>query len=647
MYEALFEPLKLGSNVAKNRLVRASTTTNLAEQQSVGDRLLAHYERLARGGVGTIVSEALRMHPTTVHRPSDIGAFLDKNVPGFATWAERMHANDVLIIGQLGHSGRQHTSSMIPGRLVGPSPVACPRSGGVPHPLSIDEIEDLIAGFVTSAKNLAAGGLDGVEINAAQGHLLQQFLSPFSNKRTDQYGGCEEDRWRFLLTVLDLIRDAVGPDFIIGLRLGIEEFTEGGLTVELTNRFVERVVGQGAIDYLSLSQGNFNSIDAHLPDRHLGRTPYAAQQGEVGQTAGGLPVLACTQILTPDDAVDILDRGWADGVALGRALTVDPDWPNKARDGSADRIRTCIQCNHCWAGLHEGDSTLTCVQNAEVGNERAIAESRPTDRPRRVVVIGGGPGGLETARVAASRRHHVTLFERAPRLGGKVESGAELGGHLEYRNAARWLIGEVERLEVDLRVGEAASIDNVSDCGPDAVVIATGARPVDPGLSTDDSVHVPLDLSELPQDLNGEGVVVFDEDGHYWAAQVTEELALRGASVSLVTRFFEPFREMPIVSRIAALRMLDEYGVEHLPVHEPCRIQDGSVHLRHYLSKRPHMIADVAAAHWVGPQQPNNELVSELQAVVHNDSLFTIGDAFAPRRLQHAMKEGNVTGRSL
>ncbi len=208
-YPKLFSKLSIGTKVAKNRIVRSATTTNLAEKNDISDRFLAHYVTLAKGGPGIIISEGMRPHPALVSKGSNIPAFSEKVIPGLARWADAMHAENCLIFGQVHHSGRQHTATTVPGRLIGPSAIACPRSGGVPHAMSDAEILDYIAHNVLSAKNLNTAGFDGLEVHGAQGHLIQQFLSPFSNRRTDEWGGSWEKRKRLPTRLLTEIRNAV------------------------------------------------------------------------------------------------------------------------------------------------------------------------------------------------------------------------------------------------------------------------------------------------------------------------------------------------------------------------------------------------------------------------------------------------------
>jgi 2,4-dienoyl-CoA reductase-like NADH-dependent reductase (Old Yellow Enzyme family) len=644
-YPTLFSPLKVGGKVAKNRVFRAATSTKLSEGNRIGVALLAHYQIVAAGGAGTIVTEALRCHPASGAR-GGVAVFDDEAIPGLQRLSDTVHDYDALVIGQLNHSGRQHTSTKVPGGLVGPSPVACPRSGGVPHQLSATEIEEFVDYFGSAASRLAVAGFDGVEVHCAQGHLLQQFLSPFSNQRDDAYGGTEQKRWRFPTDVTRRVREAVGPDVLVGLRLGIDEFTPGGLTLEMSTLFALWLVEEGLIDYLSLSQGNFNTIDTHLPDRHSPHAPYLSQQASIKRHLPHMVVVACTRIVTPDVADSIVASGQADAVALSRALIVDPDWPIKSEMGLASTVRLCIGCNECWDGLHEGTSTISCVQNAVAGRELALGTIETAREPRTVVVIGGGPAGLETARVASLRGHRVTLIEQRPQVGGKALLGARLAGHTDLGNVVEFLGPAAEAAGVEIRVNDTATVAGVAALNPDVIVVATGATPISSELPGDGSIKSHHGLPDLPSSLAGRKLVVVDEDGHYWAAQVCEELVDRGAEVVVITRFFEPFRELPSVSRIAALRRLDSAGVQFLPLHSIDRTEASNLHIHHFESTRSTVIEGVSDVVWVGPQLPDDALVGRLRGAGFS-SVRVIGDAYAPRRLKDAIHEGHAAGRSI
>jgi 2,4-dienoyl-CoA reductase-like NADH-dependent reductase (Old Yellow Enzyme family) len=643
----LFSPLPLGRRQARNRVFRAATATNLAEKFDVSDRLLAHYATLARGGAGVIVTESMRYHPSAMVRGSNIPGFDPKIIPGLTRWANAVHEAGALLIGQINHSGREHNSTTVPARLIGPSAIACPRSGGVPHVMSDEDITDFISHAIAAGRNLSQAGFDGIEVHCAQGHLLQQFISPFSNRRTDRWGGNWDNRARFLREILNGIRAAVSSDFIVGLRLGVDEFTEGGWTLKMSASLVIELQDQELIDYVSLSQGNFNTIDTHLPDRHYEPLPFLDLHAKLKAAAPAATVIAATRIVTPAQAESIIAQGTADGVALGRALTVDPEWPQKAARGDADSIRLCIACNHCWDGLHEGSASLTCVYNPAVGREAELLTVKPADESATIVVLGGGPAGMEAARTAAARGHRVVLFEKENVLGGKVVAGAAIGGHADYRNAATYLEREVRSYgNITLRLDEVASATAVAALNPKAVLVATGATPVPPEIAGDRSVPVVAGFETLAPSLRGQHVLLFDEDGYWWGAQAAEEVVNRGGRLTYVSRFFEPFRELPTVSRIAALRHLDRHDAVVLALHEVTRISSRAVILRHYASGREMRVENVDMIIGIGPQVPNDGCVAELrQAGVAN--IRIIGDAFAPRRLRHAITEAHAAARSL
>lgn len=628
-------------------MFRAATSTNLAEKFDISERLLAHYGALARGGAGVIVTEAMRLHPSAVVRASNIPGFDPKIIPGLTRWAATVHAAGALLIGQINHSGRQHNSTAIPPRLIGPSAIACPRSGGVPRAMSSEEIEDFIVHAIAAGRNMAQAGLDGIEVHCAQGHLLQQFASPFANQRRDRWGGSWDNRIRFLRDILSGIRAETPTDFAIGLRLGIDEFTAGGWTLEMSIRLVGQLVHEGLIDYVGLSQGNFNSIDTHLPDRHYAQVPFQDLQAKLKAAVPAAMVVAGTRIVTPEQAEALIAQGKADAVSLGRALTVDPDWPRKAEIGDADSIRLCIGCNHCWDGLHEGSAALTCVHNPTVGRETELLTVVPAETPATIVVIGGGPAGMEAARLAAARGHRVILFEKEQVLGGKVASGAPLGGHAEYINVATHLDREVRRSNnIVLRLGEAASAATIGALAPRTVIVATGATPVAPAIAGDGSVPVVTGFETLAPSLAGKHLLMLDEDGYWWAAQAAEEVTNRGGKLTFVTRFFEPFRELPTVSRIAALRQLDERGAAVLALHQLTSVSSRAALVRHYASNRETRIEKVDFIMSVGPQLPNDTCVADLRRAGVTD-IRVIGDALAPRRLRHAINEAHALARGL
>ena len=642
-FPRLFEPIRIGSARARNRVMRLATVTNLAEGGGVSDCLLAHYRAIARGGAGDAGDEVFTVHASNARNA--VRLFDPASVPGVRRLVDTVHGEGALLIAQLNHGGRQHQSRFVP-TLWAPSALACPYSGGVPHEMTRAEVADVIDGFVRSAAHAQQAGADGVEVHGAQGHLIQEFVSPFSNRRTDEWGGSFENRLRFPFEILRRIRAAAGAGFVVGYRLGVDEFTPGGLTVEDAERIAGELTADGLIDYLSLSQGNFNSIERHLPDRHFPPATFVEAHARVKARARGVPVVTCGRIETPEQAEAVIAGGKADLVGLCRPLIADPEWPAKAMTGRRDEIRYCIACNQCWGWVTEG-RPIACVANATAGRELELGPLAPAAPPRRVVVAGGGPAGLEAARVAAERGHRVTVLEQGDGLGGKIRLSREVPHHEEVGRIADYLVHEVERLGVTVRTGVEATVETILAERPDAVIVATGAVPVAPDVPGDDSVAVSSSAgAPMVGALPGEHVVVMDEDGYYWALAVMETVVLQGKTVTLVTRFFEVLRELPAVSRITALRALGQRGVRFRPHAFVDRVEQGAVVLRDYYAGSEERIADACAVIWVGPQTVNSGLPEALRSAGVGD-VEVVGDAFAPRRLASAIADGHLAGRRI
>jgi 2,4-dienoyl-CoA reductase-like NADH-dependent reductase (Old Yellow Enzyme family) len=649
-FRHLFAPIALGPAVAKNRIMRVATTANLAEKNRVRGRMLAFYRRVAQGGAGVIVSEAVRLHPLDTVVPSAIPLFDPRVIPGMRRISRAIHDAGALFIVQLNHGGRQHLGRRV-GTLLAPSDIACPRSGGMPHEMTTKEVRDMVEFFIAAAVNARDAEADGVEVHGAQGHLIGQFLSPYSNRRTDAYGGSLENRMRFALEILRGVRQRLGPAAVVGYRLGVEEFTDGGLTIDDTCEIAAILRAEGLVDYVSLSHGNFNTIETHLPDRHWPILPYREIQTRIKAAVGDLPVVQSTRIQTPEQAEGVIASGDGDMVGLCRALIVDPDWPAKARAGREAEIRRCIACNQCWDWISSAEP-IGCAINPVAGREHLFRHSHGIDGGT-VVVAGGGPAGLEAARIAAGRGYRVVLFEASDRLGGKFADAHRFAGSGELRHLLDFLIPEVARAGVEVRLNTPATVEAVLAEAPHAAILATGAVAEAPQLPSDGSVLLLAptcseDIAAIP--AGGGHVVMMDEDGYFWASAIAEAALARaaegGRTLTIATRFFEVFRELPMVSRIASLRALDRGGALLRTSMSPVRIEGGNVVLAHYLTGREERIENVAALLWVGRQATQSALFAELKAA-GLDRTRLVGDAFAPRRVPVALVEAHSTARTI
>lgn len=640
-FPRLFEPIRIGKHEARNRIMRLATTTNTGEDGVASERTVALYRRVALGGAGIIVTESMRVHSSNAGRDHAMLLYRKEIVPSLERVAGAVRAEGALLIAQLNHGGRQHHANEIP-TLWAPSAVACPHSGGVPHEMSKAEIAEVVKGFAAAALHAKQAGCDGVEIHGAQGHLIQEFISPFSNKRQDEYGGSLDNRLRFAREIIASVRDRVGSDFIIGYRMGVDEFTPGGITVEDSKDAARRLASLESIAYLSLAQGNFNTIDTHLPDSHYPAVTFADLHAQIKAVVPGMPVVTSSRIQMPDQAEAVIAAGKADIIGLCRALIADPEWPEKAMRGQSEDIRRCICCNRCWSGVVV-NKRLACTVNPTVGFETELPALTQADRPKRVVVIGGGPGGLEGACTAAERGHRVTLFEKGSKLGGKLAFVHHFQPYHESSYAVDYLSRQVAKLGVDIRMATEGTLEAVMAEQPDTIIVATGAEVYAPAVAGDGSVPVGT-YSRLPA---GATVLLMDEDGYYWASCMTEALARRGCKVVYVTRFLEPLRELPEVSRISTLRALDELGVRLVTNMHVDRVEGGIVVLRHYYnSRREERLPNIGEIVWIGAQRANDRIAHELLAAGFTD-VHVIGDAYAPRRLGNAIAEGHRAGRAI
>jgi 2,4-dienoyl-CoA reductase-like NADH-dependent reductase (Old Yellow Enzyme family) len=652
-FQTLFSPIRIGGAVSRNRVMRVATTSNLAEKNRVGDRMLAFYRAAAQGGAGVVVSEAARVHPADAVTPAAIPLFDRGPIQGLRRLSEAVHDAGALFLFQLNHGGRQHLGRRV-GTLLAPSDIACPRSGGVPHALTTREVEQMVEFFVTAAVHAMETGADGVEVHGAQGHLIGQFVSPYTNRRDDRYGGSLENRLRFPTEILAGVRRRIGHRAIVGYRMAVEEFTEGGIDAAQAAEIAVVLARAGLCDYISLSQGNFNTIDTHLPDRHWPQATYRGIQADVKRAVGdGMVVVQSTRVQTPEQAESILAAGDGDMVGLCRALIVDPEWPAKAQAGRADEIRRCIACNQCWDWISSAEP-IGCSTNPMAGREHHFGRLRPAVQPGKVLVVGGGPAGMEAARVAAERGHRVILFERERELGGRFLAASHFPTGGELRHLTMFQEGALRRAGIELRLGVEATLPLLLAEAPHAVILATGADHVVPEIATDGSVPAIAassvgDLARL-RGAAERRVVLMDEDGYYWAAAVAEaaaaQLSSAGGSLVVATRFFEAFRELPMVSRIATLRELDRAGTEYRTSMAPARIERGGVVLRHYLTGREERIDGASALLWIGAARARNALFAGLKAA-GIERTHLIGDAFAPRRVAPALVEAETVARSV
>lgn len=559
-FEKLFEPIKIGTMEVKNRLVMAPMVTNYAESDgSVNERFKAYHTARAKGGVGLIIVEATFVHPRGKGFSNELGIDKDTLIGKLTELTDTVHEHGAKIAVQLYHSGRQSYSAVTGGQLFAPSPLACPVCGETPLEMTKQDIEEIIAAFGEGARRAKAAGFDAVEIHGAHGYLIDQFLSPYSNKRTDEYGGTFENRARFPFEVLAQVRDTVGQDYPIIYRLSSEEFVEGGLTIEDTKKFATMLVDQG-VDAIHVTGGVYETAAMIIQPAAVPQGVYVSNAAAIKDAIGSrVPVIVVGRIKEPAMAADIIHDGKADMIAMARALLADPDLPSKLQAGTPEEIRLCIGCNQACIDRLFQDQDIACLGNPLTGREWQYNLDEKAATSKKVLVIGGGPGGLEASRVAALRGHDVYLYEKNKELGGLLPIAALPPHREEIKDLTGFLTSQVKKLGVNITVGRTVDEAVIDEIKPDAIIMATGATPIIPAIPGVENKNIVIGEAILTGASFGKNVVVVG--GGLVGCETAEFMAATGASVMIVEMLDDIAADMGLLDKALLLMRLEEMGV--------------------------------------------------------------------------------------
>ncbi|HEX7049526.1 MAG TPA: FAD-dependent oxidoreductase [Longimicrobiales bacterium] len=631
--ESLFSPGRLGRLETKNRLVMPPMVLDYADERGrATPRYRAHIERVARGGVGTLILEASFVRPDGRGFTHQLGLHEDAVIEGLARVVEAVHEHGAVVGPQLFHAGRQTQAEVAGARPVAPSAIPDPLLREVPRALSVDEIQELVAAFAQAARRAEAAGFDFVEIHGAHGYLITQFLSPFTNQREDAYGGTPENRMRFLVEIIEAVRDAVSRDFPLLVRLSCDELVPGGLTPEDTIGIARRLEAMG-IAALDISAGNYASFS-----RGYMIPPMAREDGvlvplaERVKAAVGVPVITVGKLRDPAFDDEVVRAGKADFVAIGRTLLADPDWPAKARDGRWEEINACIACNQgCITRLFQGKD-VWCTVNPETSREEVFA--RPPARAVTIAVAGGGPGGMTAARVAAARGHRVVLFERDDALGGQLFAAEAAPHRPGWRELREFLTREIRRLGVDVRLGTPATAEAIRATEPDAAIVAIGSSPVRPRIRSGTGTETAFAVELLLGEKEARSPVII-AGGGCAGAQTAEFLAERGHEVTIIEMTDAVATDAPLDDRALLLQRLEALGVRIRTETRLMRVGEGRVSV-----ESPLGVEEIPAAtvvYCLGAQ-PNDGLAETLKEVVSD--VRVIGDAVEARQVTQAIAEG-------
>jgi 2,4-dienoyl-CoA reductase (NADPH2) len=634
----LFEPVRVGPVTLRNRLVMCPMGTRHDHAGIVTQADVEWHADRARGGTGLIITGGTFVHETSSMRGHPgIEAWREEGVEMLRRRCEAVHAEGAKIFAQILHLGRETTEGQPDLPQLAPSAVRSVRDPHLPHAMTEAEIAEVIEGFVRSAGLSVRAGCDGVEIHAAHGYLVAQFLSPSANRRTDRYGGrTPRERTRFLTEILERVRERCGSDVALGVRLSAVEETPEGIQLEDTLEIVRELDERALVDYISITRGMRNG---YVKDNTHGYG-VSAELAKAVRGVTGRPVLVAGRITTPELAQQLLDEGAADLIGLGRALIADAEFAAKAEGRHPGAIRPCLGFVQDCRMAHGG---AACAVNAAAGREATygVRVARPS-YAQRVVVVGAGPGGMEAARLLAERGARVTVFEAGEQVGGQLLRAARGPLRGELAGFADYLERELRRLGVELLLGTAATVDDVAGLAPDLAVVATGAvhdRPDFPGADQPDvlSVWELLDGTERP--APGTALVADDGTGFWPTLSAAELLVGQGTRVTLATPAGAIGGAVPLESIALLHRRLRSAGTVYRPFTRIASVDGSAVTVTDSVTgEQAELAVDLVVQ--LTQARPVDGLLGELDA--RGVVAYAIGDAVAPRRITSAVFDANL-----
>ena len=649
-FKNLLSPLTVGPFELRNRVLITAHEIKMADKGVPTPRYNAYQAARARGGAALQITGATSVHRTgRLESGGGLENVSDEIIPGYQALARAVHAEGGRMLTQLGHSASTLMSRDPGSPAWAPSELPGDLNHHVPHVMSRAEIAEMIDAHAAAARRARLGELDGVELLAAFGFLAIAFVSPLSNLRTDDYGGSLDNRMRFALELIEAMRAELGNERILGVRLPGEERVEAGLDSSTMRDVARRLQDSGRIDYLNVIAGT--NHDRVQRAEHWPPTP--APPGQFVELARGIkqvvsiPVFTAGRIVDPQRAEAIVASGAADMVGMTRAHIADPELVRKIQQDRIDDIRPCVGANVCIRNAFEGRSP-SCLYNPETSRELSWGALAPANMPKRVLVVGGGPAGLEAARVCALRGHRVELYEQAGALGGQVNLWSRVDSMREIGRATQWQTSQLEALQVRVHLNHPLDLEGIRASDAEVVIVAVGSNSWRPAIAGEDKstmrIMTPMEaLAEMPAAPCH--TVVWDHLGGGAGLYAADGLAAKGHRISLVTPQNAVAESLTVTLRVPLYKRLLGGGAKFHVNCEVVQLANERVTLRNLYTDQTHHIDAVdLLVPWHGNRSGDtfSETLRDEGRVVH-----VIGDSLAPREMDIAVAEGAMTAREI
>ena len=649
----LLSPIELRGHTLRNRIVFGAHTANMSDMGLPGPRFGGYLLERALGGAAMIVAEPMPVHRTGVLTCGNFRHGSDEVIPHFRNVTEPIKEAGAVILQQLYHIGAHGDSDLSFSPHWGPSGGPSYHDSDGSHAMNEAEIEELIEAHIAAAIRCQKGGFQGVEVWAAYHSLLDQFWTPWSNQRTDKWGGSLENRTRLSRTIIEGIRRACGDEFIIGLAISTSDSFDVTLQGEALAEIVARHDATGHIDYVTCGHGGYLDFERLMPTFLYADKLTAPFTEELKKVVKHAKVTSEAHIRTPENAEAVIASGQADMVSIVRGQIADPHLARKTMEGRSEDVRGCISCNQmCW-GRRSRDYWISCLINPSAGREFEWGGDRfkPAANPRHIVVVGAGPAGLEAARAAAERGHRVDIFEAQPRIGGQFRLAGEQPRRAQILDLLDWYERQFEKLQVRLHLNSFVEAKDIRALNPDAVVLSTGSLPDEdgfqrwmpdrdrlPGIDSG-NVYSPEDVMRREAKL-GDHVILYDEGGNWRGLGTAWAMAEQGKKVTIVTP--EPFigKELARTSSDIPLRpRLAKLGVTFLTEHLIAEWHGLAATIRNMLTGEDFRREASALV-----MSTTNRAFDPLSADLADLEIHLIGDAAAPRQAPYAFHEGRKVG---